>query len=121
MIMWWRKLLHRDQVVVDGNVAVLYSPGYGSGWSTSNTHHPYHQRCIFDPVLVEWVRDGKPSDQINLMDTYVYDVYGSDFYTGCNIENLEIAWVPQGTQFMVQEYDGSESIRTRDGTPWITA
>ena len=110
-----------DRVVVDGNVAVLYSPGYGIGWSTPNTHHPYHQRCIFDPVLVEWVRDGKPSDQINLMDTYVYDVYGSEFYVGCSIESLEIEWIPQGHEFLIEEYDGSEIVRLKDDLSWLKA
>lgn len=110
-----------DRVVVDGIVAVLYSPGFGAGWSTSNTHHPYCKRCLFDPVLVEWVRDGKPSDQINLMDTYVYDVYGSDFYVGCNIESLEIEWIPQGHEFLIEEYDGSESVKFKDDVLWIKA
>lgn len=109
---------HRDRVVVDGNVAVLYSPGYGSGWSTWNRDF---QSCVFDPLIVKWVQAGKPSSNLDEMETYIYNVYGADFYAGSNLENLEIAWVPQGTQFMVQEYDGSESIRTRDGTPWITA
>jgi hypothetical protein len=107
-----------DRVVVDGIVAVLYSPGYGSGWSTWNRDHP---QCVFDPVVVKWVQAGKPSQEVGALETHVYNTYGPDFYVSSNLDQLEIKWLPQGTEFMVEEYDGSESIRTRDGTPWITA
>lgn len=110
-----------NRVVENGRVAVLYSPGYGSGWSTWNTTHRFRARCLFDPVIVQWVRDGKPSVQKNLMETYLYDVYGADFYVGTNLDSLEIEWIPQGTQFIVEEYDGSESIRFSHDVQWITA
>lgn len=113
--------MNTDRVIKDGRVAVLYSPGYGSGWSTWNRNSIGHPRCIFDPVLVGWVRDGKPSNQKNLMETYIYDVYGADFYVSSNLESLEIAWVPQGAEFLIEEYDGSESVKLKDDVLWIKA
>jgi hypothetical protein len=110
--------MNTDQVVVNGQVAVLYSPGHGSGWSTWNRDNP---QCVFDPRIVKWVQAGKPSQEVAALETHVYNTYGPDFYVSSNLLQLEIEWIPQGTQFMVEERDGSESIRTRDSTPWITA
>lgn len=36
-----------------GEVAVLYSPGYGAGWSTWNPHD-----CLFTPEIVQLVLEG---------------------------------------------------------------
>lgn len=36
-----------------------------------------------------------------------------DAYTGGS-EDLEVVWIPQGTAFVVEVYDGSERIRTAD-------
>jgi hypothetical protein len=35
--------------------------------------------------------------------------------------DLKVVWVPQGSQFQVTEYDGSESLRLKDDEDWITA
>ena len=107
-----------DRVVVDGRVAVLYSPGYGSGWSTWNQDHP---ECVFDPVVVKWIQDGRPQQQLGDIELHCKQKYGGYFYIGSGLDQLEIEWVPRGMQFIVTEYDGSESIRWRDGEPWITA
>ena len=36
-------------------------------------------------------------------------------------EDLVIEWMPMGTEFEVDEYDGSESIRYKENEYWITA
>ena len=40
----------------NGNVAVLYSPGFGAGWYTWNTGSP---ELIFDPTIVKFVEKEK--------------------------------------------------------------
>jgi hypothetical protein len=42
------------------------------------------------------------------------------FYTG-GIDGLEIEWVPVGTKFVIDEYDGAELLRTIDDFYWVTA
>jgi hypothetical protein len=37
------------------------------------------------------------------------------------MHDLQIEWIPEGTQFQVNEYDGNESIEKRDSVNWIQA
>jgi hypothetical protein len=37
------------------------------------------------------------------------------------LRDLQIEWMPEGTEFIVNDYDGNESIQTRDSTDWYTA
>lgn len=101
-----------NKVIRDGMVAVLYSPGYGAGWSTWNTDHP---DCLFDPEVVAWVEGGK-KDRIPDLE----DRYGEYFYDG-GIGDLRIAWIEEGTLFRVEEYDGHESIVFAEDYKWFTA
>lgn len=103
------------KVIRDGKVAVLYSPGFGAGWYTWGAGSEYGDAVIFDPMLVKYVEEGDHS----ALATYVAMRY-PNAYTG-GIDSLEIAWIPVGTLFQIEEYDGSESIQTMDGTSWIKA
>jgi hypothetical protein len=98
--------------VKDGQVAVLYSPGYGAGWFTWNTDTP---EILFDPAIVELVEQEKWEE----LQSYVVLKY-PNIYSG-GLRDLRIRWIPVGTQFQVNEYDGSETIETRDSVDWITA
>lgn len=106
-----------DKVVRDGLVAVLYSPGYGSGWYTWNTEYP---QILYDPKIVEWVEAGKPQDQLDLIEAYMESTY-PDTYVGSNLTKLKIEWMSVGTQFQVHEYDGSETIKYASEQKWQTA
>ena len=95
------------KVIRDGKVAVLYSPGFrfGAGWYTWNRNYP---ECIFSPEIVALVESDKRDE---ITDEYAEELFGSDyFYTG-GAHDLEIEWLPEGTQFTIYEYDGSESIK----------
>jgi len=35
--------------------------------------------------------------------------------------DLVIQWLPVGTEFMIEEYDGNETIRLKEATVWLTA
>lgn len=101
-----------NKVIRDGMVAVLYSPGFGAGWSTW-ADYDIRELVLFDPIVVEWVEKGK----IGPVPT---EHYGEYFYAG-GAEDLVIEWVPVGTKFIIHEYDGSESLRTMDNIRWHTA
>jgi hypothetical protein len=94
------------KVIRDGKVAVLYSPGYGAGWYTWNKDYP---ECVFDSELVVLVEQHEFSKVIELAE----QKYGEGFYSG-GAEDLQIEWLQEGTPFTIEEYDGSESIRTDD-------
>lgn len=94
-----------EKVIRDGNVAVLISKGFGAGWYTWNTDH---KELLFHPKLVEMVEYGRANE---IDDVWVEENLGiSDVYTG-GADDLRIYWLPIGTAFYVEEYDGSESLR----------
>lgn len=99
------------KVVRDGKVAVLISGGWGAGFHTWGAP----REAIFDPALVDLIENEKISEAI----TYVEATY-PDAYTG-GIDELYIKWIPEGTKFLIMEYDGNESIMIQDQEAWITA
>ena len=105
-----------ERVVRNGRVAVLYSPGFGAGWSTWGDSS-LRERLLFDPEVVAWVEGGKKGPLPDLESKYGGDEY---FYDG-GASDLEIRWVPLGVRFRVHEYDGSESVVLFDEDDWVTA
>ena len=101
-----------DKFIINGKVAVLYSPGYGSGWYTWNQEFP---ELIFSPAIVRLVADEKFDE----LETYMELKYPEVFKGG--MRDLEIEWIPVGTEFRIHEYDGSESIELKEELNWLTA
>jgi hypothetical protein len=103
-----------DRVIRNGHVAVLYSPGYGAGWSTW-AHNDEGKDLLFDPVIVGYVERGAKDELATYMEMRYPDVY-----TG-GMDDLVIEWVPIGTMFKINEYDGSESIEFKEADQWMVA
>jgi hypothetical protein len=101
-----------DKLIDNGKVAVLYTPGFGAGWSTWNQTVP---EILFDPAIVKFVE----KDQWAELETYVTLKY-PDIYKG-GMKDLAIAWIPEGALFKVNEYDGAESIELKEDDHWIVA
>lgn len=95
-----------EKVIRDGKVAVLISHGFGAGWYSWNTEH---QQLLFHPKLVEMVEQNRANE---ITKEWLEQELGlKDIYCGGAI-NLKIHWLPVGTAFEVDEYDGAESLRT---------
>lgn len=88
------------KVVRGDRVAVLVSPGYGAGWSTWVDDET--EQSLFDPEIVAWVESGKPDIDLD-------EKFGHYGYIG-GLRDVEIEWVPEGYRFIVDEYDGAESL-----------
>lgn len=101
-----------NKLIVDEKVAVLYSPGFGAGWYTWNLELP---ELIFEPAIVKLVEEEKFDE----LQVYVELKY-PEIYKG-GLMDLEVIWIPVGTQFRIQEYDGSESVELKDEVGWLTA
>lgn len=101
-----------EKVIRDGKVAVVYSPKFGAGWYTWNTEHP---DMIYDPTVVFYVEQGR----LDELRAYCELKWPGAYLGGA--DTLEIAWLPVGTQFRISEYDGSESVETKDNIDWMTA
>jgi hypothetical protein len=100
-----------EKVVKDGKVGVLVSPGFGAGFLTWGA--PIE--AIFNPTLIGLVENEKWQEAID----FVEETWDS-IYTG-GVEDLVVAWIPEGTKFQITEYDGSESIELLEDVNWITA
>lgn len=97
-----------EKVIRNGKVAVLVSPGFGAGWYSWNTKH---QELLFNPKLVEIVEQ-KRTNEID--EDWVKENLGIEHVYCGGANDLEIRWLPIGTAFEIDEYDGSESLRTKD-------
>lgn len=97
-----------EKVIRDGEVAILYSPGFGAGWYSWNT---YHKQLLFHPKLVALVE----SNQADLIDEdWMLKELGIEHVYCGGAAGLTIRWLPEGAAFNIDEYDGSESIMTLD-------
>ena len=95
-----------EKVIRDGKVAVLISPGFGAGWSTW-ADNEVKQMALFDRRFV-YAKEAGVKD----IDSLVKEVIGNKYmYTG-GWEDVMIEWLPVGTAFTVEEYDGFESLRS---------
>jgi hypothetical protein len=101
-----------NKLVRDGKVAVLVSPGFGAGWYTWNSEYPC---LLFDSQLVEAVE----KEDKDALKKRVNEIAPGTYLGG--MDQLRIRWLPEGTQFQVTEYDGSEGLKIADEQKWITA
>ena len=97
-----------EKYIRNGQVAIAYSPGFGAGWSTWNDNE-LAETLIFHPDIINMILSNKQS----AIDTdWLVEHFGEEFkdvYCG-GARNLAIEWVPVGTQFRIDEYDGSERV-----------
>jgi hypothetical protein len=110
-------MVELEKVIKDGKVAILFSPGLGSGWWTWNKDH---DQLIYEPAVVKWVLGGKPvalRGALELMLTEKYEYV----YIGSNLSDLEVTWLPLGTPFKITEYDGNESLAFHSDEDWHVA
>jgi hypothetical protein len=117
------------KVIRDGQVAVIVAKGWGAGFTTwTSDWDPEDKNCLqqlFDPELVDMCEKLKiTSDQreriefIYHMEDYIDEKYPKAF---AEVEHLEVEWVPEGSLFRINEYDGYETIEFFKDTKWIKA
>lgn len=100
-----------EKVIKDGKVGVLVSPGFGAGFSTWG----YPTEAIFDPTLIELVENQKVQEAVD----YCEAKWPNEYSGG--VQDLRVTWVPEGKEFIIEEYDGAESLMLKEEYNWITA
>ena len=100
-----------EKVIREGKVGVLVSPGFGAGFRSWGAP----EEAIFSPTLIELVENEKFDEAISFVEKTWKDVYTGGVY------DLVVYWIPEGAKFIIEEYDGAESIQLMDETHWITA
>lgn len=96
-----------EKVVKDGKVAVIVSPGFGAGWYSWNTDFP---ELLFHPKIVELVLENRHEE---ITEELIHNVLGisEEIYVGFyGVSALKVVWVPEGTAFRIDEYDGAEGL-----------
>jgi hypothetical protein len=107
-----------DKLIKDGMVAVLYSPGFGAGWSTwsgSDSGTSSAEAMMFDRDLAEVTLAG----DLDKMFAIAKAKWPDEYHGG--LDDLRVKWVPVGAQFIIHEYDGSESVVLMDDIQFRTA
>lgn len=99
-----------------GRVAIIYSPQHGAGW------YSWHriEELLFDPELVDMIERGATGEEIGQYCMEHYETGDKPYYWG-GADDLEIKWIPEGSLFRIDEYDGAESIVLQDDDDWIVA
>ena len=108
----------------EGKVGVLISGGYGAGWSTWAGNQD-REFLLFDRGLVELVLEKEAAYEKQIDKSFVdvekyLHANNRDPYTG-GWAGVYVKWMDPGTEFIVEEYDGSESLRYRDKENWMSA
>ena len=100
-----------EKVIKDGKVGVLISPGFGAGFYTWGAP----EEAIFNPTLIELVEQQKVQEAIDFVEKT-----WTDGYSG-GVQDLRVAWIDEGTKFIIEEYDGAESFLFKEDIDWVTA
>lgn len=106
-----------EKKIVNGKVAVLYSPDYGAGWSTW-AGDIVRDFLLFDKTIVEMAERGAKEKEVS---EYLKSIPETkNVYTG-GWRDIAITWVPVGTAFRINEYDGKESFEYIGDVDWSVA
>lgn len=102
--------------IKDGKVAVIYSTKYGAGWYTCIGK----PQVLFHPLLVELVLN---EQQQKITQDLLKDLIGDDYYYCGAAESgdLGVCWIPIGTAFYIDEYDGKESVVKSEDISYFVA
>ena len=102
------------------HVGVLVSTGYGAGWYSWNCENT---DCLFEPEIVHIVEAYKgkelPQNIITEITTIAHRKWPDGYWGGA--DGLKVAWLPVGTQFTIDEFDGAENIQTIIDIHWVEA
>jgi hypothetical protein len=104
-----------EKKIKDGMIAVLYSPGHGTGGWTTWNRDVLKEFLFFDKTLVEMAEREAGIEEV---DAYLTEKFGNKniYIDGwpCKVE-----WMKVGTRFRIQECDGNEFLRYSDD--WYVA
>jgi hypothetical protein len=106
-----------EKVVKDGKVAVLYSPGFGAGWSTWSGWLDDSRRevlCMDARIVGPFLAGDKKAAVAAAVEMF------PTLFTG-GADQLEVTWIDKGSLFEINEYDGNESVHVIGDRNYMTA
>jgi hypothetical protein len=103
-----------EKCVRDDKVAVVFAGRHGIGWYSQDLNNP---EIVFDPNIVQHIE----SQEFSRLKVYMELRYPHVYISDDLLQNLEIMWLPEGTEFKIDEYDGLEHIVLRKKVVWLKA
>jgi hypothetical protein len=119
---------------------ILYSPGYGAGWTTWNSEPVELAKFLleYQPIIdyleaggkfergecdniVTGEKDDKLHPLLRQLQVDAKETFGASIhvYFG-GAPDLQVVEIPDGEKVLIEEYDGNESYRTRsDDDGWM--
>lgn len=111
-----------EKLIVDGNVAVVYSPGFGAAWSTWYSDDIAFDKEIAEIVMkMEHLITDDDQAEFNRLQDKIYRIAREKYDLSYLGQELTIAWIPQGKKFMIKEYDGHESVHLMEKMRFLEA
>jgi hypothetical protein len=106
-------------VDTENQVAILYSSGYGAGWASWNCEHTL--QIATDSRIIQYRFFGKNYSKMNF-EKFMTQIIGFEIapYDG-GFKSTQVEFIPEGTMFRINEYDGSESIEVFDPNKFMIA
>ena len=92
-----------EKIEKDGRIAVLYSPGFGAGWSTWADDNQKEALCMDARIVGPFLAGDKAGAVAAAVAMF------PDLYTG-GADELQVMWIEKGKAFEVEEYEGTESV-----------
>lgn len=90
----------------NGKIKVLISPGFGAGWSTWNSDSI---NLAVDKRIVEFFESHRKNVERDELIDFLESIGYNDVYVG-GWWNIKIRKVNPNDRFIIDEYDGSESL-----------
>lgn len=100
--------------MMEGKIGIVYSPGFGAGWSTSGEDESQHGMAL-DQELACAIERGVP---YSVLERIAQKNWPDEYLGG--LKNCKVEWVEPGTPFIIEEYDGYESVRFSSDN-WLIA
>lgn len=97
----------------DGKIAVVYSPGWGSTWS-QNAPAPEAEILRMHSEIAGAVLSGDIARAKKIAGRLIG-------HRANDVDQLEVVWVPKGSQFEITEYDGLEFVHVIGSREYLTA
>ena len=92
-----------EKIERDGKVAVLYSPGFGAGWSTWEDEEQKEALCMDARIVGPFLEGNKEGAVAAAVKMF------PNLYTA-GAKNLQVMWIEKGKAFNVEDRDGYESV-----------
>lgn len=99
---------------------ILYSSGYGAGWSTWMHRIPTKFACEYPPIIEALEKGETLNDAHPAVLQFVKDAseqFDEEPYLG-GIEDLRFMEIDDNDKYQISEYDGSESVKVKSAQDW---